>query len=394
MPVPTKIILMILGVFGFGYAAFVGVKVFSTLQGRLPNLPSFSTRLLQESLPSVTPSSTPSPQEDFPGETPSFTPSLQDSLPSETPSLTPSLQATSTPEAWVAIDQEVSKIQATLTAQAGISGTLAAYANQLNATLTVLVPTQTITPTPTQEPQSGATQVSPIDGMVTVYIPSGVFTMGGAPKYHILREDERPTRAIFLDGYWIDRTPVTFAMYYRCFKAGGCTDLVHSSDANPHYGDPEYDDHPVVYVTWFQAADYCKWVGGNLPTEAQWVKAARGESARVYPWGNDDPETKYLNYNREQGGSTKVGSFPAGASPYGVLDMAGNVREWVNDWYSYYYYSGSPASNPPGPETGTDKVQRGGSWQEEAWTLRVDNRSSSNPNYLNELDGFRCAATP
>ncbi|HEX5807488.1 MAG TPA: SUMF1/EgtB/PvdO family nonheme iron enzyme, partial [Anaerolineales bacterium] len=183
-----------------------------------------------------------------------------------------------------------------------------------------------------------------------VFVPPGEFIMG--------------TNTVALDAFWIDKTEVTNLMYARCVEAGAC-DPPRSSRSNtrdPYFGNPEFDTYPVVYVSWEDANQYCTWAGGRLPTEAEWEKAARGTDARQYPWGNEEPTGIFglLNYQAQD--TTQTGTYPDGASPYGALDMAGNVSEWVADWLSQDYYNNPPAANPLGPGSGEYRVWRGGSW--------------------------------
>lgn len=139
--------------------------------------------------------------------------------------------------------------------------------------------------------------------------------------------------------------------------------------------------------------DYCAWVNGRLPSEAEWEKAARGTQGYSYPWGDQAPNGSLLNFNQKI--PVAVGSFPSGASPYGVMDLGGNVWEWVADWFNSRYYANSPLYNPTGPETGSSRVQRGGAWDEEAygWSVRTTHRYYDSPDGTDYLVGFRRAAS-
>jgi formylglycine-generating enzyme required for sulfatase activity len=246
----------------------------------------------------------------------------------------------------------------------------------------------------------------------TIYIPAGEFQMGcdsSNPSESCL-DDEKPLHTVYLDAYTIDKYEVTNAQYAEFLNAegnqeeGGVTWLdadasrvrIHES-GGVWQADAGYEDHPVVTVSWYGARAYCQWQGKHLPTEAEWEKAARGSSdTRVYPWGNEAPDCSRLNYYDSTegycvGDTMPVGSYPSGASPYGAMDMAGNVWEWVNDWYLSNYYESSPYSNPPGPASGTLKVIRGGSWNT-YWThVRVASRPNTNPYGQFSYTGFRCA---
>ena len=265
-------------------------------------------------------------------------------------------------------------------------------------TIQVVVPTPTLTVTiqvsPTAEP--AAHRVSPVDGMPQVYIQAGTFRMGGLDVRRA--PNELPDHDVTLDAFWIDQLEVTNAMFTLCVSAGACDSPqnLRSQRRNEYFDNPEFKDYPVVYVDWNMAKAYCEWRGADLPTEAQWEKAARASDEPTYPWGNelDCNKANYTNGSRVcVGGTTKVGSYESGKSPYGVYDMAGNVWEWVADWYSESYYSTSiSSSNPFGPDFGRARVARGGSWTRPQGEIRSANRINYAPTYYNFDLGFRCAA--
>jgi sulfatase modifying factor 1 len=210
--------------------------------------------------------------------------------------------------------------------------------------------------------------INEIDGAELCWVPAGAFLMGSTATEG--SADERPQRKVTLDGYWMYRYPVTLAQYQAYAKAANREMPALAWGQGMHL-DATTDDGRFPFLSnWYDAEAYARWAGGALPTEAQWEKAARGTDGRRYPWGHAWDPTRAValeqSSDRCLSGSMPVGSTPAGASPYGVEDMAGNVFEWVNDWYQYDAYTKAPAVNPRGPATGTHKVLRGGDsmWDE------------------------------
>jgi formylglycine-generating enzyme required for sulfatase activity len=264
-------------------------------------------------------------------------------------------------------------------------------------TPTPLLPTFTPTqepPTPTPALEIGSTMVSEKDGMEMVYVPAGEFLMGSTGGEG--RDDEHPQHAVYLDAYWIDKTEVTVAQYQHCVETGTC--LPSRPDSNSRHCtivDDAKSNHPINCVSWSQAAAYCGWVDRRLPTEAEWEKAARGVDGRLFPWGNQEPNSTLLNYDTNVDSiTTPVGQYPAGASPYGALDMAGNVHELVADWYDESYYRYSPRDNPQGPPNGEYSVLRGGSWVNASIYVRAAARLWSGRDNAYDGGGFRCADSP
>jgi len=280
----------------------------------------------------------------------------------------------------------------------------------------------TPTPPPTmsgsvRQPALPDTRIRYQDGMAIVYVPAGQFEMGSN-----VTERARPAHTVSVDAFWIDRTEVTNAMFAAFLNEQGNQVEDGVAWLEPGAGDrgvvyghiqendgvfrPEsgYDDHPVVEVSWYGAAAYCAWAGARLPTEAEWAYAARGPDSRPYPWGDayDDSRANYCDINctykwRDTGFDdgaaewTAVGSYPAGASWCGALDMAGNVWEWVQDWWAEDYYARSPIENPQGPESGTLHIARGASWFDEPYKDLSGRAVLTPSSYRMHWVGVRCA---
>jgi formylglycine-generating enzyme required for sulfatase activity len=274
------------------------------------------------------------------------------------------------------------------------------------------------------EPQLGDTKVRDADGMTMVYVPQGTFLMGidylgmrsaialckvanielgpgGCPGTTFA--DEMPAHEVTLDAFWIDRTEVTNQGYSQCVEEGACSPPSETGSYTraTYFGDPAYANYPVVWVTHDQAESYCIWAGGRLPTEAEWEYTARGPDNLTFPWGEafDPSRANYCDASCPLGVSdptyddgypetAAVGSFPSGVSWCGALDLAGNVREWVADWFSYYTHD--PQVNPTGPTEGETYIPKGGCWLDTAENLRPSNRGQNTPNYTRHKVGFRC----
>ena len=236
-----------------------------------------------------------------------------------------------------------------------------------------------------ENPKLTRSSINPIDGAELIIIPAGEFKMGSKEDFHA-PSYEKPQHTVFLDAYYIYRNDVTVAQYRRFSQATG-----RAMPEAPPWG--WIDTNPVVDVSWDDANAYAKWVGAELPTEAQWEKAARGTDGREYPWGNIWSSTKCSNFTEKKFQTSPVGSFPEGASPYGVLDMAGNVWQWCFDRGDDNgdYYQKSPKRNPTGPYTGYSRMLRGGSWYDsDASYFRSSSRRSSGQGSLSMTFGFRC----
>jgi formylglycine-generating enzyme required for sulfatase activity len=218
-----------------------------------------------------------------------------------------------------------------------------------------------------------------------VEVPAGDFIMGcNEAVDDECADDERPMHTVSLAAYSIERTEVTQDAYAACVTAGACEPPSCEWDC-------ERTDYPAGCVDLAQARAYCEWAGRRLPTEAEWEKAARGDDGAKYPWGNDEPDCTLVNMSGCEDDATAVGSFPDGASPYGALDMAGNMVEMVSDYYDETYYSESPAENPTGPSAGTRYTGRGGGWRSLSLWQRASKRDWYDPADSGTSLGFRCA---
>jgi formylglycine-generating enzyme required for sulfatase activity len=316
------------------------------------------------------------------------------------------------------------------------------------STQTVNTPIQSViqgtsTPTTGQTPTHPPIPVSPItplintttvvsarDGATLILIPGGPFPMGVADGDPLLNADEQPQHIVMLRDYYIDQNEITNTQFASFVQATGyLTDAEKLGSGSvlpskkrqwedtpganwfqPYGPDTNISGqgfYPVTQISWNDANTYCAWVGRRLPTEAEWEKAARGPDGRRFPWGSSPLAGDLLNssdvnlpivwadktFNDNYRQLAPVGSYPAGMSPYGLLDMAGNVWEWVADWYAATYYATSPDLNPAGPPAGTNRVARGGSWAYVEQGVRSANRDFHPPEFRSDNSGFRCAVS-
>lgn len=291
------------------------------------------------------------------------------------------------------------------TAEAEATATLE---SAIVAALTSIAPTPSPLPAPTLPPTPSPEPLITDTGARMVFMPGGLFRMGTDEG----EADERPSHLVRMDPFFIDETEVTNGQYAQCVAAGTCASP--GSNAAPfhpaYYGDPAYDDYPVIQVSWYDAETFCDWRDARLPSEAEWEMAAAFDPNQSivlrYPWGDafDGTKANFCDENCTLGvrdssvddghrSTAPVGSFADGRSPIGAYDMAGNVMEWVSDWYDPRYYESSTDTNPLGPPEGEFKAIRGGSWLSPAEDLRVVTRSSYDPTVKRDNLGFRCAMT-
>lgn len=257
---------------------------------------------------------------------------------------------------------------------------------------------------PTESPFMTEKLVAEQDGMEMILISEGEFLMGSLKETPYSETDEYPIHLVFVDSYWIDSTEVTNQMFAEFLNANLAIEtegqfawfdaaspyaqiIYHAGVWKPKLG---FENHPVIEVNWFAADAYCSWAGRRLPTEAEWEKAARGTDSRLYPWGDSQPTCELAMFDSCGNASVAVGGFPAGQSPYGVFDMAGNVWEWVADHYDSEYYQYAPYSNPQGSDKG-GMVVRGGAWTNSFWGIRTAGRGQKSVHESFSNLGFRCA---
>jgi formylglycine-generating enzyme required for sulfatase activity len=268
-------------------------------------------------------------------------------------------------------------------------------------------PSFTITPLPQPTntpvfftPTALPAETTDAKGVVMRLVPAGPFTMGSSSGM----PDEKPIHIVNLPAFYMDKYEVTNALYKVCVDAGACQVPANTSfgihgGVHGTYGDPQFDNYPVIWVDWNRSKTYCEWRGARLPSEIEWEKAARGTDGRKYPWG-DVIDPTFANYginvpdkyNGIFGKTTAVGSYPKGQSPYGIYDMAGNVWEWVADWYDVYPGGDLSANSAFGQQT--YRVLRGGSWNDDPDLLRTTFRGGNTPDTTVNYIGFRCASTP
>jgi formylglycine-generating enzyme required for sulfatase activity/tetratricopeptide (TPR) repeat protein len=261
---------------------------------------------------------------------------------------------------------------------------------------------------PTAVPLTAAPPTRAVDTTPMITIPAGDFLMGSSNADGDAGDDEKPQHTVLVNAFSIDKFEVTNAQYKKCVDAGRCSppSSTRSATRSSYYGNSQFDNFPVIYVSWNDANTYCAWAGKRLPTEAEWEKAARGTDARIYPWGNlwDGTRLNFcdrncsFNYrdsavNDGYADTSPAGAFAGDASPYGVMDLAGNVSEWVADWYSETFYRNAPRSNPTGASSGQYRDVRGGAWTMARPQVRAANRErSASPGERTDDIGFRCVS--
>ncbi|GAB4577947.1 MAG: hypothetical protein Fur0022_06790 [Anaerolineales bacterium] len=368
--------LVVLG----GWYTFVERRI--ALPGQFPSMGALSTPV-----PLFTSSPSPTPTPTYPpSKTPEPPTQTLEPIPTATFTQAPSLTPTEPPAP-------------TLTSTTASSPTSA--------------PPTSPTPIPTTPP---LITLRELDQMPIVLIPGGTFNMGANPDDALAEMDERPQHPVTLNRFYLDQYEVTISQYAMFLATNGghapaaCLGLTcvktsfEALDSHLiwnggtiYQAEPGFENHPINFVTWYGAQAYCEWVGGRLPTEAEWEYAARGTDARLYPWGSEPPDPTHALFNTGFEALLPVDAFPGGASAFGIWGMAGSLWEWTADWYAEDYYANSPAANPLGPEEGAfrdPRVLRGGGWDSLPEDLRATARQAAEPlngGPFGANVGFRCA---
>lgn len=246
-----------------------------------------------------------------------------------------------------------------------------------------LQPTETLAPLAdlSGPPMEVGSKFEYVDGSVLVAVPGGPFIMGHGG-------DDNPEHEVTVSDFWLYSAKVTNSQYAYCVAMGKCAPP--DTSKNKGYGEYAKANHPVTGVNYDQAAAYCSFVHGRLPTEAEWEKAARGPDGNIYPWGDAVPTCDLANFAPCENKTSSVVDHPAGQSYYEALDMAGNVYEWVADWYDPKYYSNSPAEDPLGPDLGNKRSVRSNGFDSPAYESESARRFAFNPAFQEENLGFRC----
>ena len=261
----------------------------------------------------------------------------------------------------------------------------------LNYGLAAVILHAQVNPPANHGPKAGTTITNPKDGLIYVWLPGGSFMMGCSEGDSECSSEEKPPhRVTITKGFWIGQTKVTVGAYERFVGISGESKVEASNDSlgQARSGDPGAA-MPVTDVTWYEARDYCQWMGGRLPTEAEWEYAAKGGTTEArygslaeIAWYADNSEGAAHEVSRKR------------ANGFGLFDVLGNTWEWVNDWYDGHYYSRSPQVDPPGPEGGKMRVLRGGAWLDAPKLLRLSDRGRSDPELELNYFGFRCVMQP
>ena len=406
-----------------------GLVVLSTATPTIPPAaatatPSPTPSATETPSPTLTPSATLTPSH-TPSPTATFTPSATDTATPDFAATAEALVAerlTQTAQSWTSTptptDTPTPDFAATVEAMANaaMTATAAAWTDTPTPTDT---PTATLTPSPTVTPSAtpspvptdtppptagpvifppppGATSL-PVGSANTAWVPvlgdyRGIPLVGVPPGCFMMGSDEgdadeKPVRRICLSAYWIGQTEVTNAQYAACVNAGACA----PPRDRTAFDTPALADHPVTWVSWFDAAAFAEWIGAALPTGAQWEFAARGPQSWTYPWGDSPPTCALANLERCTSGTSPVGAYPAGASWVGALDLAGNAWEWVADYYGRDYYATltDGTLDPLGPPFGDMHNVRGSSWENEARYARAYYQGGNYPDYVTYVLGFR-----